>query len=79
MEAIMEKAWRELNPDTAKFILGQLEKKLEATIETANILSGRAVSILQFSIPILVALVGVIVSKPPVALIHLSAINMPSI
>ncbi len=73
---IKEYAWNNLSIESAKIILDQLEKNLSATIETAKILTDRAVTVLQFSVPIILALIGVIFSQPFTVLIHLSIIGI---
>lgn len=55
--------WEKLELDTAKFILEESEKFLSETIDTAKILTDRAVNIMQFSIPLSLALIGILSSK----------------
>lgn len=50
--------WDKLDIKTSYFILDQSEKKLDATIETAKILSDRAIILMQSSSGILIALLG---------------------
>ena len=69
-------AWESLNIESARVILDQLEKNLAASIETAKSLTDRAVNVLQFSIPVMLALVGVIFSQSSAVLIHLSVIGI---
>jgi hypothetical protein len=73
---INDYAWQNLTTESAKVILDQLEKNLSASIETAKILTDRAVTVLQFSIPIILALIGVIFSQPSQILIHLSVVGI---
>ena len=73
---INDYAWGNLTTESAKVILDQLEKKLSASIETAKILTDGAVNVLQFSIPVILALIGVIFSQPSTVLIHLSVISI---
>ena len=76
MNRTIDEAWNDLNLESTKYLLDQTEKYLEATIETAKVLTDRAVSILQFSIPIILALVGVIFAQSNTILIHLSVISI---
>lgn len=71
---IKDYAWNNLRTESAKIILDQLEKNLSASIETAKILTDRAVMVLQFSIPVIIALIGVSFSNPSKVIIHLSCI-----
>jgi hypothetical protein len=59
-----DQIWEEITLDSAKFILEQVEKKLQATIDTANSLTNRAVNTMQFSIPLSVGLIGIISADP---------------
>lgn len=56
--------WREITAESARFLLEQAEKKVQATIDTARSLTDRAVNVMQFSIPLCLALVGLIGADP---------------
>jgi hypothetical protein len=58
MDLSLWQNWDKLKIETAIFILEQSEKKLDATIETAKILSDRAIILMQSSSGILIALLG---------------------
>jgi hypothetical protein len=50
--------WDRIEKESAYFILEQGEKKLKETIETASIVTSKAVFILQISLGLMVSLVG---------------------
>lgn len=73
---LTEYAWKHLTVPSAKHILDQVEKNLAASIETATALTDRAVSVLQFSIPIMAALLGIIFTPLPILVTHLAVIGL---
>lgn len=76
MGKTIDQAWDDLNIGSAKHLLSQTEMYLEATIETAKVLTDRAVNILQFSIPTILALVGVVFAQSNQILCHLSILSI---
>lgn len=76
MEKTIDQAWNGLNIESAKHLLSQTEKYLESTVETAKVLTDRAVNILQFSIPTILALVGVAFAQSNTAICHLSVLSI---
>lgn len=76
MENKIDQTWDGLNLESARHLLSQTEMYLEGTIETAKILTDRAVNILQFSIPTVLALVGVIFAQSNQVLCHLSVLSI---
>lgn len=76
MAKTIDQAWDDLNIESAKHLLSQTEMFLEATIETAKVLTDRAVNILQFSIPTILALVGVVFAQSNQVLTHLSVLSI---
>jgi hypothetical protein len=61
MENISQ-AWNDITIESAEFVLQQAEKRLQATIDTARMLTDRAVTIMQFSIPLSIGLGGLILT-----------------
>lgn len=76
MTKTIDQAWDDLDLKSAKHLLSQTEMYLESTIETAKVLTDLAVNILQFSIPTVLALVGVAFAQSNQVLTHLSALSI---
>ena len=76
MRKTIDQAWDDLNIESVKHLLSQTEMYLEATIETAKVLTDRAVNVLQFSIPTVLALVGVAFAQSNQVLCHLSVLSI---
>ena len=76
MGKTIDQAWDDLSIESARHLLSQTEMYLEATIETAKVLTDRAVNILQFSIPTILALVGVVFAQSNQILCHLSILSI---
>jgi hypothetical protein len=55
--------WDKIDISTAKFVLDQGEKFLAETVEAGNVLTNRAGSIMQISIPAVGVLVGVVATN----------------
>jgi hypothetical protein len=60
MSSSFKGVWNQLTPESAKFVLDQAEKNLEATVETARSLTDRAINVMQFSVPLSLVLIGLI-------------------
>ncbi|MBX2970794.1 MAG: hypothetical protein KF803_15610 [Cyclobacteriaceae bacterium] len=76
MAKTIMQAWDDLDLQSAKHLLSQTEMYLEATIETAKVLTDRAINILQFSVPAILALVGVVFAQSNQVLSHLSFLSI---
>ena len=76
MKKTIEQSWDGLDIQSARHLLSQAELYLDATIETAKVLTDRAVNILQFSIPTILALVGVVFAQSNQILCHLSILSI---
>ena len=72
----INETWDKITLGSARFILDQAEKNLAATIETARILTDRALNVLQFSIPFSLALIGVLAAKMNTLLVSLSIVGL---
>lgn len=59
-----DKLWQEITLESAQFIFDQAEKKLQSTIEISKSLTDRAVHVMQFSISLAIALIGVLANDP---------------
>lgn len=60
----VDETWHNITLEVAEFVLEQAERRLQATIETARTLTDRAVTIMQFSIPLSIGLGGLILTTP---------------
>lgn len=58
-----EQSWKKLTPESARFVLDQAEKRLQATIDNMKSLTEQAVHVMQFSIPLSVVVVGLIFTE----------------
>jgi len=76
MGKTIDQSWDDLNIESARHLLSQTEMYLEATIETAKDLTDRAINILQFSIPTILALVGVVFAQSNQIICHLSVLSI---
>jgi hypothetical protein len=69
-------SWDDLTLDSAKFVLDQAEKNIQASLETAKNLTDRAVNVMQFSIPLAFVLIGLISGNPEKPLLFLYIIGL---
>jgi hypothetical protein len=67
--------WDKLTVPTARFILEQAEKNLHEMSVAADVLTGRAVNILQFSIPLAVVLTGFLYTETAKSILVYAALT----
>lgn len=60
--------WEKMELNTVKFVFQQTEKLLLETTETAKILTNRSLTILQFSLALLIGLIGLLFTDAPAML-----------
>jgi hypothetical protein len=62
MENIAQ-AWNDITIESAEFVLEQAEKRVQASIDAAKLITDKALNVMQFSIPVSIALVGLVVTQ----------------
>jgi hypothetical protein len=57
-----QRHWERLSIDSTEFVFGEAEKYLSETIETAKVLTDRAINVFQFSLPLSIASIVLLLS-----------------